>query len=592
MMKDKNINIVIRPPQYGKTSICLETIGRQIDDVHIIMTMNTIKSNNQFFDRCNILFNNLLIVFNSKQGKKDTYANNVLDVKNLIIKKGKNIIIICAHPKRFKDSIKELIEELDANKYFKKKICIHIDEIHEYIGANRKNIEEWNDKDLVKDITGYTATPFKVWGSGVWQSIYVIECNDKFSSSEYFGVNDSNIILFSDIDKECVDINIPKKIENLCTGTTVLNQWYTNKLTYFDCGDEHTFLCYVKSVLYHLKYNGYIIRDEFSYNFIPAYKRKVTHLAIAFIICEIFPESVIFVFNGDKKHGNHYMHKNILYKIPENNETAKQIEIVREKFHNSPFFVTGFETVGMSVTLINQELGNFDNVIFSHEHYVDKRPELLYQLCRFLFRFSGWSEIAKKKIKHTKIWVSNQGVITTCLNYEKDVVNAEKMEGSLRTIEEMTDKFISLREKRVPDEKKHSCISQYANVNIKKFPVYDKSMENVMWEIVIKQYEKVKKHSIYKHSIPSKNANGFYEHSFSTSSKGVFTDEEINKKISNMSFHSNYQLFENCFEYARIYIGYYKKTDPNSYVIFLRTMTLENNDIVSRHLSTISCLRN
>ena len=43
----------------------------------------------------------------------------------------------------------------------------------------------------------------------------------------------------------------------------------------------------------------------------------------------------------------------------------------------------------MSVTLINQELGNFDNVVFMHNHFTS---ENLYQLCRFLFNYMSWSE--------------------------------------------------------------------------------------------------------------------------------------------------------------------------------------------------------
>lgn len=138
--------MVIRRPQYGKTSICMESIKRQQDQLHIIMTMNTLKSNNQFFDRCKKVFSNDLVVFNSKppsikeysdiqeyKNMRDSHASNVLELKKSIIKKGKNIIIMCCHPKRFKDSINELLDLLSDSKSFKQKICIHIDEIHEYI---------------------------------------------------------------------------------------------------------------------------------------------------------------------------------------------------------------------------------------------------------------------------------------------------------------------------------------------------------------------------------------------------------------------------------------------------------------------------
>ena len=58
----------------------------------------------------------------------------------------------------------------------------------------------------------------------------------------------------------------------------------------------------------------------------------------------------------------------------------------------------------MSVTLINQTLGNFDNVIFSHRQYVKKQPEICYQMCRHLFRYSRWSKENIKYIKKTNMF--------------------------------------------------------------------------------------------------------------------------------------------------------------------------------------------
>lgn len=64
-------------------------------------------------------------------------------------------------------------------------------------------IEGWNENDLVKDITGYSATPFKIWGEGIWKNVYIVEIieNNSISTSQYFGVKDAEIIVFSDYDK-------------------------------------------------------------------------------------------------------------------------------------------------------------------------------------------------------------------------------------------------------------------------------------------------------------------------------------------------------------------------------------------------------
>ena len=46
-----NLKYVIRKPQEGKTFICLENIKKEHHIVHFIITMNTIKSTKQFYER-------------------------------------------------------------------------------------------------------------------------------------------------------------------------------------------------------------------------------------------------------------------------------------------------------------------------------------------------------------------------------------------------------------------------------------------------------------------------------------------------------------------------------------------------------------
>ena len=54
----KHLYAIIRKPQEGKTFICLKNISMNNDNIHIIVTMNTIKSNNQFFERAFERFGN------------------------------------------------------------------------------------------------------------------------------------------------------------------------------------------------------------------------------------------------------------------------------------------------------------------------------------------------------------------------------------------------------------------------------------------------------------------------------------------------------------------------------------------------------
>ena len=134
----KNIYAIIRKPQEGKTFICLEEITQSPKHLHVIVTMNTIKSNSQFYERCKSKFGEKNIcIFNSKKSKssdESIHEKDVLSVKKRIVN-GVDIVIMCAHKKRFDDSIIDLINELIDSKKFTKQIKIHIDEHKRIIGV-------------------------------------------------------------------------------------------------------------------------------------------------------------------------------------------------------------------------------------------------------------------------------------------------------------------------------------------------------------------------------------------------------------------------------------------------------------------------
>ena len=72
----------------------------------------------------------------------------------------------------------------------------------------------------------------------------------------------------------------------------------------------------------------------------------------------------------------------------------------------------------MSVTLINENLGNFDNVVMAHQHLNDEK---LYQLCRFLFSYRSWSGVPRDNIKQTVFHSLTKTVAEICLQYEEYV---------------------------------------------------------------------------------------------------------------------------------------------------------------------------
>ena len=86
---EKYLCAIIRKPQEGKTFVCLENIKTNGGSYHLIITMNTIKSNLQFFQRAKEKFGDKICVFNSKGTKKDQspdfkHAKDVSGVKKKI----------------------------------------------------------------------------------------------------------------------------------------------------------------------------------------------------------------------------------------------------------------------------------------------------------------------------------------------------------------------------------------------------------------------------------------------------------------------------------------------------------------------------
>ena len=118
--------------------------------------MNTIKSNLQFFERARAQFGEKICVFNSRSKKKEQqegflHAKTVPRVKKHL-KAGAEVVIMCAHPKRFDESIIELLEEIEDSPRIKRNVIIHIDEAHAYVPPYRENIIEMNMNSVRKDL--------------------------------------------------------------------------------------------------------------------------------------------------------------------------------------------------------------------------------------------------------------------------------------------------------------------------------------------------------------------------------------------------------------------------------------------------------
>jgi hypothetical protein len=633
---ESKLSLVIRKVQEGKTHICITNITNdRTKNIHIVLTMNTLASGMQFFGRMEeTVGSKRIIVFNSKKktasiGKdKDSNCYHAKDVSAVftLIRKYPDIkvIVCCAHEKRIRESIPQLfIQAADMISFTeqKRKLIVHIDEAHKYIPENKEYIRDFNNSPVIKSIIGYSGSPDNIWSAQpedpLFHKILIRDIEAELQiirSPQYFGVNScDHIIIETEVNAETLVttaalspeiptfawINADMTDKNRAT-------WYGERF-YFDLGNEVLFLSFLQYMLPRME----IPQDSFSYNFVPAYTRKATHYQTVEIILNIFPKANVIVMNGNgmelfrlrpsllnpstkiskKVKTDKSVKQNA--STEENNlllEPSYMIQKLIEESPNCPTFVTGQTCVGMSVTLINQNIGNFDNVVMAHQQFSSDK---LYQLCRFLFNYTSWSQENKDRIKKTKIYSLTKSVIDTCIKYEENVEHMST---------EFAGKKCSLRETQglEPEQSSERELKTNALMSInlhnanelwKKFKVYDGNDEE-QWTKVNALYRTVTDKNISSKSMPKKHMpkkpdemTAFY-HCSTTGNVGIQTDSTI-KRMVNQSWWSTFQLLPGQLNYARIFVGYDSLEDPSEYTIYVKYARLhdiqETRDILNRY---------
>jgi hypothetical protein len=267
-------------------------------------------------------------------------------------------------------------------------------------------------------------------------------------------------------------------------------------------------------------------------------------------------------------------------------EPSYMIQKLIEDTPNYPTFVTGFKCVGMSVTLVNQVIGNFDSVIMSHEHY---SRDYLYQLCRFLFNYSKWNPESKNKKKRTQFYSLTRTTVTTCLDYEQHIERMSEFAGrtcSLREIrglepEEPTAKEIMKFEFNAAFDAIELRKDKEGGKLCKKFKAYDGNCAEV-WENAQAFYESIRGKRISGKSMPTK-VDGFYYCSAS-GEPGVQSVTTFNA-LSNEKWSGRFQLKQDCLSYARVFVGYDNIEDPTEYTIFIKFVELVDTPSTREYLA-------
>jgi hypothetical protein len=590
-------------PQEGKTYVCLCKIVKSPSSViNIVITMNTLSANMQFFGRMEIeLGSKNIIVFNSKKETAGDclHAESVTEVFSLILHNPNvRAIVCCAHVTRIKKSIVELIQLTSDSISFtrsKRSFAIHIDEAHAYIPSNRDSVTKYNNSPVVNSIIGYSATAEGIWTTDrndpLFYKIFICDVEEELNiirSPDYFGVNCCD---FHILEEEMSHNEIPSYSNNMSQPALVRSEskesfLYDHSFP-FSLGDEILLLSYISQIIPRLR----ISADSFSYHFVPGYTRKATHYEIVEILLKFFPNANVICVNGNGYELYRiHPYDNKSYRVKVGNQILQMVsreerkrlgepsnmvqELIKDT-PNCPTFVTGFTCVGMSVTLVNENLGNFDSVIMAHHHYSRAK---LYQLCRFLFNYTKWSADGRSKIKKTQFYSLTKSVVDTCLEYEQEVENLyNEFSGrscTLREIQGLEPEEPSERERKTEALKKIKTLNEDEKY-WKKYKVYDGN-DRKRWKKVEKFYERIMNKPLTETSKSRpKKINGFF-HCSTTTGVEKKHDSEI-KKLEKQSWWSTLQLTQKL-SYARIFVGYENLDDPTEYTIYIKYVQLEDSE--------------
>lgn len=594
--------------QQGKTFVAINKISDHIEEderngkkgVHVVHTMNTLLSNQQFCIRLKeleikygkgticILSSNKLgsykYVTKDKDNKKIicqyTHVKKFEDLKDLcerghliedaIKNKGRKrydndtispkVIVICSNTKRFED-MKGFLKTIDneQDRYGFDKAYVYYDELHAYINDTlRSQIMEINKLTIVKSILAMTATPYNIFDkdSELWSKIQIIELDD-YTAPDYIGVDDMTWH------------NKDEYIEPLHTmvGLSEMNK------------NIQQIVGFVHNVI---ENHPGILQDN-TRTFIPAHKNTVSHDAIRDLIFEKNKGAVVVVINGKDKSLTYFDDSEIkqtemliskIKKAKPSDSVSEPLEdpkelcgimtdmIDRLNLTNRPLVVTGFICVSMGQTLTHPESGSFTSAIFSHLSFSNDE---LYQLFgRTTGRMRDWVTYVKTQIYCPTITENRIRAWEECCKK----MASEAMKGQVVSREDFIQPLEGLGDvgidaiKNLPKEKKKNNGTRSSNKqNDKAIPVKLVVEDDLLAEIITfctntKKLGKntgPKLHKILCDGIENgriivddlNTINKFDISRRELKGKRMFVSEECNSKEDNRRFKSYNEHFEN-----------------------------------------------
>ena len=247
----------------------------------------------------------------------------------------------------------------------------------------------------------------------------------------------------------------------------------------------------------------------------------------------------------------------------------------------------------MSITLIDKDIGNFHNMIFYHTH-LRNEIDVLYQMMRISFNYQSWSEYDISKMRNTHLW-GDPTIIKRIENYHDAVANIEDLHEGLYNLNEVRGD-VEIKKKKQKKTKKIEYLGEITDdmidVEVESVKINKKNCEN-KWKQIEEDYKDFCEKALTGNSDPRHDSHmeeGFIKNlslGKDKSSKPSLK-KDIKNTIDNLSWHSMFAIVSNKYKYAKLYVGYDSLDNNENYTVYMRLLTLDNNETVNKCVTNYS----
>jgi len=227
-------------------------------------------------------------------------------------------------------------------------------------------------------------------------------------------------------------------------------------------------------------------------------------------------------------------------------------------------------------------------MVFYHTH-LHNETDMLYQMMRISFNYHSWSLYDCENMRDTHLW-GDPTIIKKIEDYHNAVENMEEFKEGFYSVDEARGDVV-IKKKKDKKTRKIEFLGEITDDKVEVEVVNYKIKSNThtkKWKQIEEDYKDETGICLSGRSDPRYkthiNEKGFIKNLAlgKAKSSNPSLKKDIKLTIDNLSWHSLSAISEGKYVYVKLFIGYDTLDNPNNYNVYMRTVTLSNNDTVNR----------